>query len=73
MIVLDNASEDGSVAEIRKSFPDVTLLPRELRRGFGANQNDAVGHATGGLVFVMNPDAVVHPGTLDLLALAFDQ
>jgi len=72
IVVLDNASEDGSVQGIQRSFPAVRLLSKSTRRGFGANQNEAVSTATTDLVFLMNPDAVVHEGTLDRLAQAFD-
>lgn len=72
IVVLDNASEDESISAIRERFPTVRVLQKSIRRGFGANQNEAVSNAATDLVFLMNPDAVVHERTLDLLARAFD-
>jgi N-acetylglucosaminyl-diphospho-decaprenol L-rhamnosyltransferase len=72
IIVIDNASEDGSREGLRDEFPNVVVIQTSTRRGFGANQNDAVTSSTTDLVFIMNPDAVVHESTLDLLAEAFN-
>ena len=70
VIVADNSSGDGSVEMIRTEFPETVLLPHARRRGFGANQNSAAAVATGDALFILNPDAVVHPHTLDRLAAA---
>jgi GT2 family glycosyltransferase len=56
IIVLDNASDDGSVEAVRKRFPDVRLLPQEYRAGFGANHNTVIRASTGRYVYVLNED-----------------
>ncbi len=70
VIVVDNASGDGSVEMIRSEFPEVVLLAHDRRRGFGANQNLAAAVATGDVLFILNPDAVVHRHTIDRLVAA---
>ena len=39
VVVLDNDSDDGSVAAIRAAHPEVEVIAQDVRRGFGANQN----------------------------------
>ncbi len=70
IVVLDNASGDGSVEMLRNEFPDVVVLAEETRRGFGANQNRAIAASRGDLVLMLNPDATVGEGTIDSLARA---
>lgn len=67
IVVIDNASEDGSIAMVREEFPGVEVLEERRRRGFGSNQNRAVAASTGELVYLLNPDARVLPGTIDRL------
>jgi N-acetylglucosaminyl-diphospho-decaprenol L-rhamnosyltransferase len=68
VIVVDNASQDGSVEAIRAAFPDVEVLARETRAGYGANQNLALARAEGRYVLFLNDDARVRPGAIDAMA-----
>ena len=56
IVVLDNASEDGSVAAVRERFPDVRVIPQEFRAGFGANHNTVIRVTRGRYVYVLNED-----------------
>ena len=56
IVVLDNASEDGSVAAVRERFPDVRVLAQAHRAGFGANHNTVIRATTGRYVYVLNED-----------------
>jgi N-acetylglucosaminyl-diphospho-decaprenol L-rhamnosyltransferase len=67
VIVLDNASGDGTVEMIRAEFPDVRLLVLEENLGFAAGVNRAAEEARGEYVLLLNPDTVVHDGALDSL------
>lgn len=67
IVVLDNASGDGSIEMLRDEFPDVIVVAEDTRRGFGANQNRAVAAASSDFVFMLNPDALVGPRTIDVL------
>ena len=56
IVVLDNASEDGSVEAVRERFPDVRVLAQGFRAGFGANHNTVIRATTGRYVYVLNED-----------------
>jgi N-acetylglucosaminyl-diphospho-decaprenol L-rhamnosyltransferase len=56
IVVLDNASEDGSVDAVRERFPDVRVLAQDLRAGFGANHNTVIRSTAGRYVYVLNED-----------------
>jgi GT2 family glycosyltransferase len=56
IVVLDNASEDGSADAVRERFPDVRVLVQEFRAGFGANHNTVMRATEGRYVYVLNED-----------------
>jgi len=62
VIVVDNASADGSAATVRERFPSVRLITNAANVGFGRAANQGMLAAHGELVVVLNPDASVHPG-----------
>jgi N-acetylglucosaminyl-diphospho-decaprenol L-rhamnosyltransferase len=68
IIVVDNASSDGSVDMVRELFPQVTLYANRNNRGFGAACNQAIAHCTTPYVLLLNSDTVLGPGTIDVLA-----
>jgi hypothetical protein len=62
VIVVDNASTDGSVEGIRKGFPDVTLLPLPENRRFAGGNNSGIQQALAEgaeLLLLLNNDTVV--------------
>ena len=67
VIVVDNASTDGSPALVAEGFPGVRLVRNEKNEGFGRANNMAVRESRGEFLLFLNTDAVVHPGVLDLL------
>ena len=56
VVVLDNASEDGSADAVRAQYPDVRLIEQCHRAGFGANHNTVIRATTGRYVFILNED-----------------
>jgi N-acetylglucosaminyl-diphospho-decaprenol L-rhamnosyltransferase len=64
VIVLDNASEDGTVEMVRGEFPQARLIASDENLGFAAGCNRAAEEATGDYVFLLNPDTVMHEGTV---------
>jgi N-acetylglucosaminyl-diphospho-decaprenol L-rhamnosyltransferase len=56
MVVVDNASRDGSVEQLRAALPDATVLALEENRGFAAGVNAGFRHTSAELVVVLNPD-----------------
>ncbi len=67
IIVVDNASTDGSVNGLERAFPDVRFLRSVVNLGFAGGNNLAVQHATGEYLAFLNPDTVATPGWLDAL------
>jgi N-acetylglucosaminyl-diphospho-decaprenol L-rhamnosyltransferase len=72
IVVLDNASGNGSVEKIRAEYPDVTVIQQGFRAGFGANHNTVIGSTSSQYILVLNDDTVVPPGTLDALKSFLD-
>jgi N-acetylglucosaminyl-diphospho-decaprenol L-rhamnosyltransferase len=70
VIVLDNASGDGTVELVRSEFPGVRLFASDENLGFARGVNRAAAEATGEFVLLLNPDMEVHPGAIESL-LAF--
>ncbi|MFL5950070.1 MAG: glycosyltransferase family 2 protein, partial [Gaiellaceae bacterium] len=56
IVVLDNASEDGSADAVRERFPEVRVLAQRHRAGFGANHNTVIRETNGRYVYVLNED-----------------
>jgi hypothetical protein len=72
LIVVDNASTDGSAEMVARVFPQVTLLRNAENRGYTAGNNTGAAHATGELLFLLNSDTELRPGALDTLAAFLD-
>jgi GT2 family glycosyltransferase len=71
VIVVDNASRDGSAEMVRKEFPSVVLIQNANNRGFGAANNQGLDAAKRDLVLYLNSDAYAEPGAIDDLASYF--
>ncbi|HET7571767.1 MAG TPA: glycosyltransferase family 2 protein [Gaiellaceae bacterium] len=56
IVVLDNASEDGSAEAVRERFPAVRLIAQPYRAGFGANHNTVIRATSSRYVYVLNED-----------------
>jgi GT2 family glycosyltransferase len=59
VIVIDNASTDGSVEMVKKDFPQVTLIENSQNRGFAAANNQGIAISKGRYVLLLNSDTVV--------------
>ena len=73
VIVVDNASTDGSADAVRAAHQGVQVVERDRRHGFGANHNEAIRRATGRYVLILNEDTVLHAGALDRMRRFMDQ
>ncbi|HXJ62517.1 MAG TPA: glycosyltransferase family 2 protein [Actinomycetota bacterium] len=67
VVVVDNASRDGSARRAAERFPEVRVIETGTNRGFAAGVNVGIRATTAGFVFVLNPDAEVTVGTLGAL------
>lgn len=59
IIVVDNASTDGSCEMVRRDFPDVRLIANTENRGFAAANNQGLAVARGRYVLLLNSDTIV--------------
>jgi N-acetylglucosaminyl-diphospho-decaprenol L-rhamnosyltransferase len=59
IIVIDNASSDGSAEMVAAEFPPVRLIANAENRGFTGGNNQGIAAAQGLYVFFLNPDTVV--------------
>ena len=66
VIVVDNASSDGTVAALAGLDDIIDIIPLDENRGFGAANNVAYARAHGDLVLFLNSDAMVEPSTISL-------
>jgi hypothetical protein len=67
IIVVDNASADGSVEQLKPEFPEVLWMANPANQGFAAATNQALRRAQGQVWGVLNPDTEVRPGALEML------
>jgi GT2 family glycosyltransferase len=65
VIVSDNGSTDGSVEKIRQQFPAVKLVENRANLGFARGNNSGIREARGEYVLILNPDTIMHEGSLD--------
>lgn len=77
VVVVDNASHDGSVEMVRREFPQVAVLANETNRGFAAGTNQGIRHALAATtpsdyVLLLNPDAFLRPGALHAMVTFMD-
>jgi GT2 family glycosyltransferase len=88
VVVVDNASRDGSAAMVRERFPNVALVALDENSGFAAGTNAGLRRvmSSGRLIsselktqnskldylLLLNPDTVVHPGAIEALAAFLD-
>jgi GT2 family glycosyltransferase len=64
VIVVDNASADGSAAMVASEFPSVSLIGNSDNKGYAEGNNQALERASGDFLLLLNPDVVVHPDSL---------
>jgi len=57
VIVVDNASSDGSAELVSERFPQVKLIANDKNAGFSRAQNQAIAESRGRYLMLLNPDA----------------
>lgn len=72
VIVVNNASTDGSAEMVREAFPSCRIITNRQRLGFAPNNNIGMQEATGRFLFLINSDAWVRPGAIDALIAFMD-
>jgi N-acetylglucosaminyl-diphospho-decaprenol L-rhamnosyltransferase len=72
IVVLDNASEDGSADAVRRRFPHVRVLAQGFRAGFGANHNTVIRATSGRYVYILNEDTTADDWAFDRIVAYLD-
>lgn len=72
VIVVDNASNDGSPAMVQQHFPSVQLIANTSNAGFARANNQAFAGCAAKYVLLLNSDAFLLPGTADGLMQELD-
>ena len=65
VIVIDNASRDGSAEMVAAEFPDAVLIANTDNRGFAAANNQGLAVARGDHVLLLNPDTIILDRAID--------
>ena len=67
VIVIENASSDGSVEMVARDFPWVILIKSVKNDGYGAAANLAIASCSSKYVLLLNCDTLLQPGALQVL------
>jgi N-acetylglucosaminyl-diphospho-decaprenol L-rhamnosyltransferase len=65
VIVVDNASVDGSADAVESAFPQVNLIRSDVNLGFAKGNNRGLEVATGNHILYLNPDTIILDGAID--------
>jgi N-acetylglucosaminyl-diphospho-decaprenol L-rhamnosyltransferase len=73
IVIVDNASSDGTVAYLRDQFPGVRLLVNSSNRGHCVAVNQGLAHSSRDYVLVMDADTILQSGVLEELLHFLEQ
>ncbi len=72
VVVVDNASPDGTGAAVRQRWPSVRVVDAGANVGFARASNLGIRQSSGDLILLLNPDTAVGPGAIEALIRALD-
>ncbi len=72
IIVVDNASTDGSVEMVRREFPQVRLIANEVNLGYTGGNNRGIAASQGRYILLLNPDTEVVGDALPTMVAYMD-
>jgi GT2 family glycosyltransferase len=73
VIVVDNASTDGTIRWLENTYPSVRVIPCAANLGFASANNRGIAASCGSAILTLNNDTLVHPETLARLMDVFDR
>lgn len=73
ILVVDNASSDGSIEYMRENYPDIELISLNQNYGFSAAVNVGIRHSTTPYVLLLNNDTTVAPEFVDEMIKAIEK
>jgi GT2 family glycosyltransferase len=68
VIMVDNASDDGSVEYVQQNFPEVKIATQSTNRGFAGGTNAGILRAAGEFILTLNNDTIIASNFIDELA-----
>lgn len=68
IVVVDNASSDGSVEAVRRRWPAMRVIVQPENLGFAVANNVGIRASSGSMVLLLNSDCLVPSGAIDRLA-----
>jgi len=72
IILVDNASTDGTAGYIRRNYPSVIIIENAENRGFAGGINDGIRVARGNYILTLNNDTTADPQFVEHLKNAMD-
>jgi GT2 family glycosyltransferase len=72
IVVVDNASEDGSVQAAAR-YPGVSVVALDSNKGFATATNVGILRSRGRNVLLLNSDTIIPPGAIDLLVATLER
>lgn len=73
VVVVDNASKDGSVEELKKFGSKIKLITNKTNVGFSVANNQGIKVSSGRYLLFLNPDTSIHPNTLKYMMNFMDK
>lgn len=73
VILVDNASTDGLVAETEQRFPQVRIIVNDQNLGFSKANNQGINVALGRYILLLNSDTVIQPDSLQTMLRFMDE
>jgi GT2 family glycosyltransferase len=72
VILIDNASTDGTPQHMAIRFPGLRVIRNEENRSFSAGNNQGIRASRGRAILMLNDDAILQPGSVKLMLQALD-
>ena len=73
VVVVDNASQDGTAAFVRDRWPAARVLETGSNLGFAKANNVGIRHSSGKYVLLLNPDTRAREGAMDTMVAALER
>lgn len=73
IILVDNASTDGTVEAVRKNYPEVRTIVSPTNVGFSRGNNTGIRQACGRYILLLNSDTIMQPDTLEIMVRFMDE
>jgi len=73
VVVVDNASEDGTAAMLAERYPEVVVVPNRANLGFGGGADVGLAGFTGPFIALLNNDATFAPDAIERMIAVLEQ